>query len=204
MSSEPFYAVAVGRIPGVYRTWPACQEQTRGFPKAQFKKFWTLEEAQNFIGIEPPPSTPPPDESGALIVYTDGSGVGSIAGAGVHFPDASYLDVIETIENGTNNIGELTAIKIALELTSDDPRHLIIRSDSEYGIKALTVYFDTWKANGFRKADGKPVANLALILSIKALMENREVSLIHARAHCGEPGNERADRLAGLASGKYR
>lgn len=34
-----FYVVWVGRVPGVYDSWPECQAQTNGFRKAQFKSF---------------------------------------------------------------------------------------------------------------------------------------------------------------------
>uniref|UniRef100_A0A7E4VBB0 Ribonuclease H1 n=1 Tax=Panagrellus redivivus TaxID=6233 RepID=A0A7E4VBB0_PANRE len=45
----PFYAVALGKKPGVYNTWPECQEQVNGFHGARFKKFNTAEEAADFV-----------------------------------------------------------------------------------------------------------------------------------------------------------
>nr|POE53406.1 ribonuclease h [Quercus suber] len=48
--SEPkFYAVRIGKTPGVYHSWPDCLGQVRGFPKAMFKSFSTLTEAQAFV-----------------------------------------------------------------------------------------------------------------------------------------------------------
>lgn len=44
-----FYAVRIGRVPGVYTTWEACAEQVRGFPGAQFKAFQTESEASAFV-----------------------------------------------------------------------------------------------------------------------------------------------------------
>ena len=44
-----FYAVAVGRVPGIYSTWAECQAQTTGFSKAKYKKFPTNSEAQAFV-----------------------------------------------------------------------------------------------------------------------------------------------------------
>eukprot|EP00116_Pleurobrachia_bachei_P005994 sb/3466256/ len=44
-----FYAVAVGRVPGIYSTWAECQAQTTGFSKAKYKKFPTNAEAQAFV-----------------------------------------------------------------------------------------------------------------------------------------------------------
>jgi hypothetical protein len=44
-----FYAVARGRCPGIYETWPEAHAQTSGHKGALFKKFQTKEEAEAFI-----------------------------------------------------------------------------------------------------------------------------------------------------------
>lgn len=45
-----FYAVAAGRIPGIYMTWAECSTQVNdGFKGAKYKKFSTRQEAENFI-----------------------------------------------------------------------------------------------------------------------------------------------------------
>ncbi|KAF8807925.1 ribonuclease H-like protein [Phlegmacium glaucopus] len=50
-----FYAVRTGRKTGVFKNWSDCEEQTKGFPKARYKKFATFQEAQFFaLGILPP------------------------------------------------------------------------------------------------------------------------------------------------------
>eukprot|EP01126_Amoeba_proteus_P061248 TRINITY_DN8202_c0_g1_i8.p1 TRINITY_DN8202_c0_g1~~TRINITY_DN8202_c0_g1_i8.p1 ORF type:complete len:395 (+),score=79.91 TRINITY_DN8202_c0_g1_i8:154-1185(+) len=40
-----FYAVAVGRKPGVYKTWEETQEQVKGYSGAIYRRFDSLEEA---------------------------------------------------------------------------------------------------------------------------------------------------------------
>lgn len=45
-----YYAVKVGRVPGIYTTWPEAQAQVNGFPGPIFKSFGTLQEAQAFLG----------------------------------------------------------------------------------------------------------------------------------------------------------
>ncbi|XP_002164284.1 ribonuclease H1 isoform X1 [Hydra vulgaris] len=45
----PFYAVRVGRKPGIYETWKECQLQVEGYPDARYKKFKCSEEANNFL-----------------------------------------------------------------------------------------------------------------------------------------------------------
>jgi ribonuclease HI len=47
-----FYAVRIGKEPGVYHTWDECLNQVRGYPKATFKSFTTLAEAQSFVDAD--------------------------------------------------------------------------------------------------------------------------------------------------------
>ncbi|KAI1842747.1 hypothetical protein JX265_005073 [Neoarthrinium moseri] len=58
---EKFYAVRAGKVPGVYKTWAECQEQISGFKGAQFKKFETQQDAEDFAaGKEPKPNPADP------------------------------------------------------------------------------------------------------------------------------------------------
>jgi ribonuclease HI len=50
-----FYAVAKGRITGVFLTWSECEAQVKGCAGARFKKFPTQQEAQDFVDHPPPP-----------------------------------------------------------------------------------------------------------------------------------------------------
>ena len=43
-----YYAVSVGRKPGVYKTWKECELQVKSFSGAKYKKFTTLQDAQKF------------------------------------------------------------------------------------------------------------------------------------------------------------
>lgn len=46
--NKSYYAVAVGRVPGVYKSWSECQQQIYGI-RSVFKKFPTLDEAEKFV-----------------------------------------------------------------------------------------------------------------------------------------------------------
>ncbi|KAJ8115004.1 hypothetical protein OPT61_g3243 [Boeremia exigua] len=76
-SGPAFYAVRVGRAPGIYYSWADCEAQIKGM-KAEYKKFETLTDAEAFIkGTHK--STPKPGKTkyyGVAIghvpgVYTD-------------------------------------------------------------------------------------------------------------------------------------
>ncbi|KAK9807218.1 hypothetical protein WJX73_010240 [Symbiochloris irregularis] len=46
-----WYAVKVGRKPGVYRTWGDCEKQVARYPRAVHKSFSTLQEAEEFAEV---------------------------------------------------------------------------------------------------------------------------------------------------------
>ena len=50
----PFYAVKVGRNPGVYEQWGECQKQIAGFSNAFHKSFKNKEDAQKFLEEDSP------------------------------------------------------------------------------------------------------------------------------------------------------
>ena len=52
MTKKFYYAVRNGVSPGIYFTWEDCKKQVDGFKGAEYKKFSTLEEANNFIHKE--------------------------------------------------------------------------------------------------------------------------------------------------------
>ena len=40
-----FYAVKIGKTPGIYESWDACSAMVHGYPGAVYKSFPTREEA---------------------------------------------------------------------------------------------------------------------------------------------------------------
>jgi ribonuclease HI len=104
---------------------------------------------------------------------------------------------------GTNNTAELTALLHALNLASTEiaaGRSVQVRSDSSYGLNAVTKWAVGWEKRGWRKADGE-IKNLEVIQELYALYRTiqDEVKLEHVSAHVGIEGNELADRMAMLA-----
>lgn len=54
-----FYAVKVGKTPGIYGSWDACSAMVHGYPGAVYKSFRTREEAVCFLGGEPAAAAAP-------------------------------------------------------------------------------------------------------------------------------------------------
>ncbi|KAJ9601987.1 hypothetical protein H2200_013546 [Cladophialophora chaetospira] len=48
-TERKFYAVRLGKTPGIYETWPECLSQVKGHKGAVFKAFQSLHEAQAFM-----------------------------------------------------------------------------------------------------------------------------------------------------------
>lgn len=94
---------------------------------------------------------------------------------------------------GTNNHAEVSAVRVALAITeSYRDRLLVVRTDSQYTIGALTA-----------PADPEPwAANAKLLGLVRRAMVGRAVQFEHVKGHAGIAGNERADVLAGLARRK--
>lgn len=73
---------------------------------------------------------------------------------------------------GTNQVAELWGV---LSVLRDFPTTaLTIQVDSEYAMKAATVWPKLWEPNGWRTKDGKGVANLALVKAIWVQMRRRD------------------------------
>ncbi len=133
-----------------------------------------------------------PVPEGATLAYTDGacSGNPGPAGAGalVELPDGRRGEASLSLGNGTNNIGELAAIGLALDLLEEagavPTAPVVVYSDSSYARGVLT---QGWKAK----------KNTALIYGLRErLAAWPGVQLRWVKGHSGNPGNERADALA--------
>lgn len=116
-----------------------------------------------------------------------------------------YKDFSGVIQHGTNNIGELTGIKTALELVGEN-RFQVIISDSEYSIKAYREWIYNWKENFWKNYANKPIANSELIQETFELItrlrnENKIILFKWTAGHNNNPFNEECDKLAKGALG---
>lgn len=50
MAKKQYYAVKIGKIPGIYETWDECRLQVNGISGAVYKAFKTKDEAESFMG----------------------------------------------------------------------------------------------------------------------------------------------------------
>ena len=95
----------------------------------------------------------------------------------------------------TNNRMELTAVIRALEALKR-PTRASVHTDSQYVQKGISEWIHSWKRNGWRTADRKPVKNADLWQILDRLASAHQLRWIWVKGHAGHVGNERADTLA--------
>ncbi len=133
---------------------------------------------------------------GTPVAFTDGACRGNPgpcgAGAVVKLPDGSVVERAQSLGIATNNVGELTAVGLALDLLEEagvDPAsRVVLHTDSKYSLGVLT---QGWKAK----------KNTELILGLRARLKDWPALQIRwVAGHVGIAENERADRLASGAA----
>ena len=139
-------------------------------------------------------------------LFTDGACSGN-PGPGGYGTILRYNGAEKELSDGeastTNNRMELTAVIVglaALKETCD----VTVYSDSKYVVDGIQKgWAQSWKRNGWRKADKKPALNADLWDQLLSLLAIHEVRFVWLKGHDGHPENERCDRLAVAATQKY-
>jgi ribonuclease HI len=159
---------------------PAAKISLADMHAAWGPKVVSREVPDTLVALKPP-------EPGIVEVYTDGACSGNPGPCGygaVLRRGDDYEEISQYLGQGTNNIGELMAIRVALEHIDDKSRPVRLFTDSTYCIGVLT---QGWKAK----------ANQELIAEIRTLMSKfKDLRLIKVKGHSGHPLNDRADHLA--------
>ena len=133
-----------------------------------------------------------------VVVYTDGACRGNPGpgGWGVWLKSGEHeKEMFGGEALTTNNRMELTAPIEAL-VSLKRPCKVTIYTDSQYVRQGITTWIHGWKARGWLTADKKPVKNVELWQRLDTLNASHDVTWRWVKGHSGDPGNERADRLA--------
>lgn len=103
----------------------------------------------------------------------------------------------------TNNRMELMAVIVGLKALKR-PCDVTIYTDSQYVANGITKgWAESWRKNGWRKADKKPAQNPDLWEALLDELSKHEYKIVWLKGHAGHPENERCDKLAVAASQKY-
>jgi ribonuclease HI len=150
------------------------------------------------------------------IIYTDGScdpnpGNGGYAAIILpctsENPDGPEMVIAGNEPDTTNNVMEIRALIEALRAINE-PANIEVHSDSTYVVDAFNKgWLNSWQANGWTKANRKPVENVSMWKALIAELDRVAVgtpTFTHVTAHKGDYYNERCDNLAKFEAAKLK
>jgi ribonuclease HI len=133
-----------------------------------------------------------------VTIHTDGACSGN-PGPGGWGAILQWGDHRRELKGGeghtTNNRMELMAAIVALE-TLKRACEIDLHTDSQYLRNGITSWIHTWKRNGWRTSDKKPVKNADLWQRLEAALGHHDIHWHWVKGHAGHDLNERADELA--------
>jgi ribonuclease HI len=143
-----------------------------------------------------------------VVIYTDGACSGNPGPGGwgaVMIWGEHRKELFGGAADTTNNRMELQAVIEALDALTRTA-HIDLYTDSAYVKNGITSWIHSWKKNGWKTADKKPVKNADLWQALEAARHKHEVDWHWVKGHAGHPENERADELArqGMSPFKLR
>ena len=133
-----------------------------------------------------------------VVIHTDGacSGNPGPGGWGVILQSGAHREELMGGEAlTTNNRMELMAAITALE-SLKAASEVDLYTDSNYLRGGITSWIKSWKKNGWRTADRKPVKNAELWERLEKAASRHTVRWHWVKGHVGHDANERADELA--------
>lgn len=211
VSKKKFYAVKVGRVPGIYGTWDECKMQVEGYPNSEYKGFARLSEAESFVGPEVLESmkltsdiyayeekaSATLEDGYAVKAYVDGSydvATGNYASGAVILVDGKTVELnkLYTDEAGSklrNVAGEIKGAELAIEYCK------------KQGIDSVVIYHDYLGVGKW--ADDEWKANLDMTKAYKSYIrecrKNMRINFVKVKGHSGDKYNDMADALAKAA-----
>ena len=219
MAKKKYYAVRIGKVPGIYSTWDQCKEQTEGVSGAQHKAFSTLAEAEQYIqgttetdsvitqnNIEVPCEDLNAQVENRIAILAEDEIVAFVDGSYDVTEEKSAFGVIIFSHDGNKDILYKSFIKglgeefislrnVAAELEGVKEA---INWAIKYNKKKIAIYYDyegieQW-ATGQWKA--KKTITKDYVRFIEEKKSFLEIEFIKVPAHSGVKFNEEVDAIA--------
>lgn len=136
-------------------------------------------------------------------LFTDGGCSGNPGPGGWayilrHLASGTEKEAFGAAPDTTNNRMELTAVIEGLEALKR-PCHVELFTDSVYVGQGISQWLEKWKANNWRRREGKkwaPVKNEELWRRLDKQLQIHRIKYTRVAGHSGHPENDRCDELA--------
>ena len=138
------------------------------------------------------------DQEDIVTIHTDGSCLSNPGPGGwaaiLRWRD-NEREIVGHEQDTTNNRMELKATIMGLNaVTRTMP--ITLYTDSRYVMNGVQDWLPRWKANGWKTASKKPVANQDLWRMLDEAVSRHQVTWHWVKGHAGDEFNERCDQLA--------
>ena len=133
-----------------------------------------------------------------VTIFTDGSCLSNPGRGGwaaiLRWRD-NEKEIVGQEANTTNNRMELKATIMGLNAVTR-AMSIALYTDSRYVMNGVRDWMPRWKANGWKTASKKPVANKDLWQQLDEAVSRHDITWHWVKGHTGNEVNERCDQLA--------
>lgn len=142
-----------------------------------------------------------------IEIYTDGACIGNPGAGGwgaVLLYKGHQKEISGKANYTTNNRMEMKAVIEALKAVKKSESGITIYTDSKYVMDGITKWIFSWKNNGWKSANKKPIKNDELWRELDESCANHVIKWVWVKGHDGNHFNEMADKLARKAAESAR